>query len=121
VEKKSDHKINGAMRLKQKLMNIGQRRRGGQGAYASPSAKPRTGVPAHRVDWRTTSDQDLVLDGIRLGLLRTGLGRKPWGPGGQFKTRKALYVAVTRAKKADVQPTKESTAMAQAVAERWGR
>jgi hypothetical protein len=105
--------------MKQRLMNIGQRRSGGQGTYATPSTQGRTGRPTHVSVWRTETDQRLVLDAIRLGVVRTGLGRQPWGPKGQYPTRKALFVAVERAKQAGAEPTQENVATAQAVADRW--
>lgn len=106
--------------FKQRIMNRIQRRREGYvNPHTGPTIMGRTGRPAHLVQWRTTSDQDLVLRALRLGLVRTGIGRAPWGPGGQFRTRKALFVAVTRAEAADVQPTPEGEQAAKAVAVRW--
>ena len=117
--KSHDHNTNGKIRFKQRIMKALQRRTGGQGAYASPAVPGRTGRPAHVVSWRTASDQGLVLDAIRLGVVRTGLGRQPWGPGGQFATRKALFVAVERAKRAGTEETEENVATAKALADRW--
>lgn len=117
--KPHDHNTNGRLRMKQRLMNIGRRRAGGQGTHASPTTEGRTGRPAHVSVWRTTTDQRLVLDAIRMGVVRTGLGRIPWGPKGQYPTRKALFMAVERAKQAGTEPTQENVATAKAVEARW--
>lgn len=115
TEPREDGKLT---RVKRRIMNRFQRRREGN-VHAGPTIMGRTGRPAHVVQWRTTTDQDLVLRAIRLGLVRTGLGRSAWGPGGQFRTRKALFVAVTRAETAGAQPTPEGEEQAKAVAVRW--
>lgn len=106
--------------FKRRMLNRVQRRREGDvNPHTTPGFTGRTGRPEHVTSWRTTSDQDLVLRAIRLGVVRTGTGRQAWGPGGQHKTRKALFVAVTRAEKAGVQSTKETRAAAQAVETHW--
>lgn len=118
-----EHRAKGNGKLtqfKQRIMNRVQRRREGhRSAHATPNVLGRTGTPEHAIRWRTESDRDLVLRAIRLGVVRTGLGRQPWGPKGQFKTRKALFVAVTRAERAGTEETKENVATAKAVADRW--
>lgn len=106
------------MTTKQRIMNRMQRRReGGITRHAAPAA--RTGQPQHRVAWATASDQRLVLDAIRYGLVRTGEQRTPWGRDGFFPTRKALYVAVEKARAAGWEQTEAAQAMAQAVEDRW--
>lgn len=105
--------------IKQRIMNRMQRRREEwTNRHAAPTA--RTGRPAHRVTWATETDQRLVLDAVRLGVVVTGTGRQPWGPGGQYRTRKALFVAVEKAKRAGAKPTEEGVAVAKALSERWG-
>lgn len=105
---------------KQRIMNRFHRRQEGhRSAHASPNILGRTGTPEHAIRWRTESDRDLVLRAIRLGVVRTGLGRQPWGPNGQFKTRKALFVAVTRAERAGTEETPDNVATAKALADRW--
>lgn len=104
--------------IKQRIMNrMHRRKENWTDRHATPAA--RTGRPTHVSIWRTTSDQRLVLDAIRLGVVRTGLGRQPWGPDGQFRTRKALFVAVERAKQAGTEPTEEDVATAEAIEAHW--
>ncbi len=104
---------------KQRIMNRVQRRREGVTAHAVP--RPTTGQPPHRIAWSTATDQRLVLDAIRCGLVRTGEQRNPWGKGGFFPTRKALYVAVEKARQAGWEQTPQAQEMARQVEARWSQ
>lgn len=107
-----------ATTFKQRIMNRVQRRREGwSNRHATPAVRTRR--PPHRIQWSTETDQRLVLDAIRLGLVGTGTGKPVWGKNGIFRTRKALFVAVTQAKAAGWPVTPEREAMASALSKHW--
>lgn len=115
--KRSDHKNNGSITFRQRIMDAARRRKE---KHAGPAVAGRTGRPAHVVSWSTTNDQRLVLDAIRLGLVATDTGKPVWGRNGIFSSRKALFVAVSKAKEAGWPTTPENEATAQALSDSWG-